>query len=216
MKIDYEKFNKYSERSQLRIIAFARLLLSMIEIYNESEIPLSDFEKESFSLEEACSLIKKLNEIIDNTITEFYGDSNAVGPMNNRTLETYIYIKGRPETCSIISSFLENIEDNKTLLIINKKTKRISQKLNPELSYSFRSPSGKSKRFEYLLAIVNSEENIAGKKLDPKVKPQTLSGEIANINTNLKKALKLKKEIIINHNNSGYGANRYFYDFEIV
>lgn len=215
MKIDYEKFNKYSERSQLRIIAFARLLLSMIEIYNESKIPLSDFERESFSLEEALSLIKKLNEIIDNTITEFYGDSNVVGPMNNRTIETYIYIKGRPETCSIINSFLEKIEDNKITLAINEKIKKITQKSNPKLSFSFRLYGGKNKRFEYLL-IIAGNERISGKELDPNITPQALSGEIREINNNLKKALKLKNEIIINNNNSGYEANKDFYNFEIV
>ncbi len=137
MKINYKKFNEYSEKSQLRIIAFARLLLSMIEIYNKDKIPLSDFERESFSLEEACSLVKKLNEIIDNTITKFYGDSYAVGPDNNRTLETYVYLKGKLDTITIINSFLKRVSpksDSKKQEMLKKSLKECDIKFNDSLA----------------------------------------------------------------------------------
>lgn len=115
MKIDYEKFNEYSEKSQLRIAAFVQFLLSAIEIYGENKIPISEFEKDSFSLEESISLVKKINEIIDNTITEFYSDTVWDGHMNNRTSKTYVYLKNKTNTIQAIESFLSGISKNKKI-----------------------------------------------------------------------------------------------------
>lgn len=133
MKIDYKKFNEYSENSQLKIIKFARFLLGIIEIYNEDEIPLSDFKKDGFSFEEATSLVKKLNEILDDIITEFYSDTS---PAEDRTYKTFVFLKCKSDTIIVINSFLNEVSKNKIDYKKSIRSKAITKALKKKIAES--------------------------------------------------------------------------------
>src|SRR6202044_2635643 len=58
------RFFGYSQATQKKLIEFARLLVSLVEI-NPYAIPFSHFEKNGFDREETLSLIHLLNKIIE-------------------------------------------------------------------------------------------------------------------------------------------------------
>ncbi len=128
MKIDHKKFSGYSEKTQQRIIVFARFLLSIIEIYKENKIPLFDFKRESFSYAETYSLVKELNDILGEIIVGLRPETSWSGPRENRTSETYVYLKYKPDTTLVINSFLERI--HKSPEIDNNKLIRQKEALS--------------------------------------------------------------------------------------
>ena len=124
MKIDNKKINTYSEKSRNRIISFAQVFLSIIEIYqtdNEKNIPLSDFERESFSYNESVSIIKTLNEILGEITVIFRPNDTWHGP--NRIRERYVEIKTKPDAISKIKSFLKKTKQDTNSKITSKSLK---------------------------------------------------------------------------------------------
>jgi hypothetical protein len=115
MKIGEDKYKKFYSNSPVtkkRITDFAHALLSWIEIYNENQFPFPDNGKDGFSYEEIISLTKKLNEFLDNIIIGIpFSPAFWDGPPNNKIKgEEYISLKYKPEACSVLKLFLEEVD----------------------------------------------------------------------------------------------------------
>lgn len=225
MEINYQKFKICSETTQKEIIGFSRMLLNSMELYdprNQGKLCLYDFEKGNFDLQKIAGLWKILNEIIDNRIIEIsHPIFGGWGPVENRRLTVDLKIKYKSDTKKFIKKFLDKVDFgddknfSKIVLEINKKQKEVRNKLNNKI-FSFRKATGENKRFNYLLTLIKNPKKVSGMNLNSIVTPSSLSGEIEEINTNLKNSLDLAEKVIINNNNSGYEINSEIYTFKII
>jgi len=103
---------------------------------------------------------------------------------------------------------------NKILIKIEQEKKEVSIENNGRiLKYPFRKSDGMSKRFEYLVTIAQNPK-VGARKLSTTTY-QNISSEISEINKNIKEALKLKKDLIVNERNSGYQIND-LYEIDFV
>lgn len=149
MNINYKEFNEYSKKTKQKLITFTELLLSEIEIHNENGIPFSDFEKVGFSHEDVISLINKLNVILDKIIINLKQEYFHVGTKGNLTKVLYFYMKYKPETISIINSFLKKVLKNN-----DSKNKEI------KYNFPFRIPAGTTWESVYIKFKNNEDVQI--------------------------------------------------------
>ncbi len=129
-----------------------------------------------------------------------------------------IFVSSNTENLHKLKEFVAEIEsvkktkdNNKIILEIHKKSKTISKDSEGvNLSCPFRRTNGKNKRFEYIVKLAQNTK-IAGSKLSS-TSAQNISMEIKKINKRLLDKLDLTKNVIKNHDNSGYEIDRDIYE----
>lgn len=119
MKIDYKRFNEFSKGTRQEIIDFSRMLLNSIELFDngKNKICLEDFQKGDFDLQKIAGWRDRLNEIIDNKVTDISGFPLGWGPPNNRRLTVDITFEYLPETAQTLKTFLETVDKDKSTQI---------------------------------------------------------------------------------------------------
>jgi hypothetical protein len=210
MKINYKKFNEYSETTKQQIISFARDILNWIEMLdkNDGKIILYDFEKGNFDFQKMAGLWNKLNEILDNTITKMsHGIISGWGPPNGRRLTADLSIEYKEGAVSILNEFLKKVEANKkwvspiSILLEESGLKRKDEN-GKERFYPIDKTSDRFTVFEASLNGPKRPKDIelAGKKSVASVK--------TDINNTAEKLLCLpKKHSLIVNDGDGYKIN---------
>lgn len=110
MKIDYRKFDESSKKTRERIIEFARVLISIVEMYGSSKIPSTQFENAGFQCEEIAVLIKKINEMLGVDIiatTKGWHFDYPNGQKDSKRMVTEIDLKYKPDTISTLQLLLK-------------------------------------------------------------------------------------------------------------
>ena len=116
MKINYRKFEDYSENTQQEILDFSCDVLGWIEMFDkgDNKITLFDFEKGEFDLQKIAGLWKNQNAVLDNAITEISHDMvHGWGPPNNRRLTVDLIVKYKPDTVLVLKEFIRKVKKKK-------------------------------------------------------------------------------------------------------
>lgn len=137
MKIDYKKFNEYSEKSQLRIITFAKLLLNLIEMRGEKKFPSTFFSRDGFELGEITPLTEKINEILDIGVLAWDKGSYVSyvgGEYRNKILITNVCLEYKKDALKVINLFLNEVSKNNDVKILPKSLKGCNIEFNDSLA----------------------------------------------------------------------------------
>ncbi len=105
--------------------------------------------------------------------------------------------------------FLSN--NGKTTIFLDKA--KMKMYIDENRSYSFRKVTGKSKRFQFILKLINSGKAISSLKTLGYDNYQRLSTDKKEINDLLMKDLDTAMDFIVRGEGGGYELNREYYNF---